>query len=66
MDIMKVYSRVFTASTGMGTLCNSGTSNNHNLMHHTGLPTVDDGGLTRGKSPGAGAITYNFTTLLFY
>ena len=58
-------SRVFTASTGMGTLCNSGTSNNHNLIH-TELPNVDDGGLTRGKSPGAGAIThhYNSTFLL--
>jgi len=58
-------SRVFTASTGMGTLCNSGTLNNHNLMH-TQQQSVDDGGLTRGKSPGAGATThhYNSTFLL--
>jgi len=54
-------SRMFTASTGMGTLCNSGISNNHNLMHTTEL-NVDDGGLTRGKSPGAGAITHHYNS----
>jgi len=54
-------SRVFTASTGMGTLCNSGTLNNHNLMH-TQQQSVDDGGLTRGKSPGAGATTHHYNS----
>lgn len=53
--------RVFSASSGFGALANGVGSKGFNLIHN--YPSVDNAGLKRGKSPGAGAISHhhNFT-----
>jgi len=63
--------RVMTASSGFGLLSNGtprnpsiivnndDNNNNNNNNNNNDLPSVDDGGLKRGKSPGAGAITHH-------
>lgn len=48
--------RVMSISGGVGTLAN-GVSKGHNLIH--GFPSVDDAGLKRGISPGAGAVSHH-------
>ncbi|KAL9179375.1 hypothetical protein ACHAXT_008665 [Thalassiosira profunda] len=52
--------RVFSATSGFGSLAN-GLMAGHNIKH--GSYSVDDAGLNRGQSPGAGAISHhhNFT-----
>eukprot|EP00580_Thalassiosira_gravida_P019941 CAMPEP_0201659588 /NCGR_PEP_ID=MMETSP0494-20130426/2379_1 /ASSEMBLY_ACC=CAM_ASM_000839 /TAXON_ID=420259 /ORGANISM="Thalassiosira gravida, Strain GMp14c1" /LENGTH=617 /DNA_ID=CAMNT_0048137145 /DNA_START=150 /DNA_END=2003 /DNA_ORIENTATION=+ len=56
--------RVMTASNGFGFLSNGLPRNpsiivNNDDNSNNVLPSVDDGGLSRGKSPGAGAITHH-------
>ena len=55
--------RAMSVVPGMGMLVN-GEAKRHNIIPH--FPSVDDGGLKRGISPGAGAVTHhhNFTWLV--
>ena len=53
--------KVVSVLPGIGMLANGMAQNYHNVVPH--LPRVDEGGLTRFQSPGAGAITHyhNYT-----
>jgi hypothetical protein len=54
---------VVSAMSGVGMLANGQTDNQHNILPF--VPTVDEGGLTRMESPGAGASTH-YHNLTFY
>lgn len=52
-----------SVSAGFGSLANGLSNNGHNLIHDHSFPFVDNAGLQRGRSPGAGSVShhYNFT-----
>jgi hypothetical protein len=55
--------QVASALPGVGLLANGLSENQHNVLPF--VPTVDEGGLTRIESPGAGALTHYYNLTFF-